>query len=184
MTRSNAREIACHLVFEMNFNNITAGEALQTLMDDGYYPTLKTETDVYAEKPDGKQLEYLTSVVQGVQAKREELEGYIRKYAIGWDLKRISRTALAVLRCAICEILYMDDIPNAAAINEAVELDKGYDEPDVVSFVNGVLGRIARQTQLPADAAFDAALTPRVDESADETDSDDPIVLDTTDMDD
>ena len=73
MTRSNAREIACHLVFEMNFNNITAGEALQTLMDDGYYPTLKTETDVYAEKPDGKQLEYLTSVVQGVQAKREEL---------------------------------------------------------------------------------------------------------------
>ena len=66
MTRSNAREIACHLVFEMNFNNITAGEALQTLMDDGYYPTLKTETDVYAEKPDGKQLEYLTSVVQGV----------------------------------------------------------------------------------------------------------------------
>ena len=42
MTRSNAREIACHLVFEMNFNNITAGEALQTLMDDGYYPTLKT----------------------------------------------------------------------------------------------------------------------------------------------
>ena len=39
MTRSNAREIACHLVFEMNFNNITAGEALQTLMDDGYYPT-------------------------------------------------------------------------------------------------------------------------------------------------
>lgn len=49
MTRSNAREIACHLVFEMNFNNITAGEALQTLMDDGYYPTLKTETDVYAE---------------------------------------------------------------------------------------------------------------------------------------
>ena len=57
MTRSNAREIACHLVFEMNFNNITAGEALQTLMDDGYYPTLKTETDVYAEKPDGKQLE-------------------------------------------------------------------------------------------------------------------------------
>ena len=96
MTRSNAREIACHLVFEMNFNNITAGEALQTLMDDGYYPTLKTETDVYAEKPDGKQLEYLTSVVQGVQAKREELEGYISKYSVGWSLGRIARMAVAI----------------------------------------------------------------------------------------
>ena len=70
MTRSNAREIACHLVFEMNFNDITAGEALRTLMEEDYYPTLKGETDVYAEKPDGKQLEYLTNVVQGVQAKR------------------------------------------------------------------------------------------------------------------
>ena len=49
-----------------------------------------------------------------------------------------------MLRCAICEILYMEDIPNAAAINEAVELDKGYDEPDVVSFVNGVLGGFMR----------------------------------------
>ena len=96
MTRSNAREIACHLVFEMNFNNITAGEALQTLTDDGYYPTLKTETDIYAEKPDGKQLEYLTSVVQGVQAKRAELEGYLEKYAIGWSVGRISKVARAV----------------------------------------------------------------------------------------
>ena len=41
MTRSNAREIACHLVFEMNFNDITAGEALRTLMEEDYYPTLK-----------------------------------------------------------------------------------------------------------------------------------------------
>ena len=51
---------------------------------------------------------------------------------------------MAVLRCAICEILYMEDIPNAAAINEAVELAKGYDEPDTVSFVNGVLGGFMR----------------------------------------
>ena len=51
---------------------------------------------------------------------------------------------MAVLRCSVCEILYMDDIPNAAAINEAVELCKGYDEPDTVAFVNGVLGGIMR----------------------------------------
>ena len=145
MTRSNAREIACHLVFEMNFNNITAGEALQTLMDDGYYPTLKTETDVYAEKPDGKQLEYLTSVVQGVQARREELEGYIRKYAIGWDFKRISRTARAIMLLAMYECLYVHDVPTSAAISEAVELTRKYEDEDVVSFVNGILGAFARE---------------------------------------
>ena len=56
-------------------------------------------------------------------------------------------TALAVLRCALCEILYMDDIPNAAAINEAIELAKGYDAPDTVSFINGVLGGFMRGEQ-------------------------------------
>ncbi len=54
-------------------------------------------------------------------------------------MDRLSRTALAVLRCAICEILYLEDVPAGAAINEAVELDKKYDEPDTVAFVNGVL---------------------------------------------
>ena len=144
MTRSNAREIACHLVFEMNFNNITAGEALQTLMDDGYYPTLKTETDVYAEKPDGKQLEYLTSVVQGVQAKREELEGYISKYSVGWSLGRIARMAVAIMEVCMYEALYIDDAPVSAAINEAVQLAKGYEEPETVAFINGVLGSFVR----------------------------------------
>ena len=56
----------------------------------------------------------------------------------------MSRTALAVMRCAVCEILYMDDVPASAAINEAVELDKGYDEPETVAFVNGVLGGFMR----------------------------------------
>ena len=149
MTRSNAREIACHLVFEMNFNDMTAGEALQTLMDDGYYPTLKTETDVYAEKPDGKQLEYLTSVVQGVQAKREELEGYISKYSVGWSLGRIARMAVAIMEVCMYEALYVDDAPVSAAINEAVELTRKYENEDVVSFVNGILGGFARQMEQP-----------------------------------
>ena len=136
MTRSNAREIACHLVFEMNFNDITAGEALRTLMEEDYYPTLKGETDVYAEKPDGKQLEYLTNVVQGVQAKREELEGYI-----------IARMAVAIMEVCMYEALYIDDAPISAAINEAVELTRKYENEDVVSFVNGILGGFAREVQ-------------------------------------
>ena len=147
MTRSNAREIACHLVFEMNFNNITAGEALQTLMEESYYPTLKTESDVYAEKPDSRQLAYLTDVVQGVQARREELEGYITKFSVGWTLGRIARMAVAIMEVCMYEALYVDDAPVSAAINEAVELTRKYEDEDVVSFVNGILGGFAREVQ-------------------------------------
>ena len=139
MTRSNAREIACHLVFEMNFNDITAGEALRTLMEESYYPTLKGETDVYEERPDGKQLEYLTNVVQGVQAKREELEGYITKYSVGWSLSRIARMAVAIMEVCMYEALYIDDAPISAAINEAVELGKKYAYKQDCNFINGVL---------------------------------------------
>ena len=79
-----------------------------------------------------------------LEAQIEELDDYIRRYAHGWKPERISRTALAALRCAMCEVLYMDDVPDAAALNEAVELDKGYDEPETVAFVNGVLGGFMR----------------------------------------
>ena len=87
---------------------------------------------------------YIRRVVERTADNRSEIDAYIQKYSKGWKLERISRTALAVMRCAICEILYMDEIPNAAAINEAVELAKGYDEPDTVAFVNGVLGGFMR----------------------------------------
>ena len=147
MTRSNAREIACHLVFEMNFHNVTAGEALQTLMEESYYPTLKTESDVYAEKPDSRQLAYLTDVVQGVQARREELEGYITKFSVGWTLGRIARMAVAIMEVCMYEALYVDDAPVSAAINEAVELTRKYEDEDVVSFVNGILGGFAREME-------------------------------------
>ena len=109
----------------------------------------KAKKDVYAEKPDGKQLEYLTSVVQGVQAKREELEGYISKYSVGWSLGRIARMAVAIMEVCMYEALYIDDAPVSAAINEAVELTRKYENEDVVSFVNGILGGFARQMEQP-----------------------------------
>ena len=86
MTRSNAREIACHLVYEMNFNGITADEAMNLLMDPDYYPSLASETEIYAERPSGKQAEYLAGVVHGVEREREKLAGFIEKNTIGWSL--------------------------------------------------------------------------------------------------
>ena len=58
-----------------------------------------------------------------------------------------SKIALAILRCALCEILYMEDVPERVAINEAVNLAKKYEEPETVSFINGVLGGFVRTRQ-------------------------------------
>lgn len=144
MTRTNVREIACHLVYEMYLNQLTAGEALASLMNEDYYPSLKSESDVYEEKPTGRQLEYLENVVQGVQARQPELDGYIEKYAIGWSLGRISKVAKAIMQVAMYEVLYVHDVPTGVAISEAVELTRKYENEDVVAFVNGVLGSFAR----------------------------------------
>ena len=73
------------------------------------------------------------------------MDGYIEKYAVGWKFARIPLVASAIMRVAMFEIMYMDDIPNAAAINEAVELAKKYESDEVVRFINGILGNFLRQ---------------------------------------
>ena len=69
----------------------------------------------------------------------------IRKHSKRWSISRIPKTDLAVLRLAVCEILFMKDIPDSVAINEAVELARAYGEENSPSYVNGILGAIARE---------------------------------------
>lgn len=109
-----------------------------------YFATLAEEDPLFREYPDDTQLDYIRRLTGLVYDHMYELNHMIEKYARGWRLERISRTAAAIMRCAMCEILYMDDVPNAAAINEAVELAKGYEEPETVAFINGVLGSFVR----------------------------------------
>ena len=144
MTRTAAREIAIQLCFAAASTDQEPGELADRFFDPAYYESLSAEQELFRELPDEKQMAYIRRLTGLVWEKRGEIDELIERYARGWRIERISRTALAVLRCAVCEILYMEDIPNAAAINEAVELCKGYDEPDTVAFVNGVLGGIVR----------------------------------------
>lgn len=150
MTRKSAREIAVQLCFAAETNHMDPVELLDVFFSQEHYDTLGEEVALFQDFPDERQMAYIRSLTSLVSEKKEELDGYIERYAHGWKPERISRTALAVLRCAICEILYMDDVPSAAAINEAVELDKSYDDPDTVSFVNGVLGGFMRG-EFPAE---------------------------------
>ena len=144
MTRTAAREIAVRLCFSLSENPSDPNEILSRVFDEGYYSSLKSEDELYKEPPDARQIEYVTRLVTGVTEHSAELDGYIDKYSVGWKFGRISRTAVAVMKTAMFEVLYMPDIPNKAAINEAVELAKRYEPSEVVAFVNGVLGSFSR----------------------------------------
>ncbi len=144
MKRTTARELAIQLGFAAAANNMAISEVLDEFFSFEHYDSLVEEGDLYSEYPDQVQMDYIRRLVTLTAENRSEIDGFIERYAKGWKIGRISRTALAVMRCAICEILYMDDVPNSAAINEAVELCKNYDEPETVAFVNGVLGGFMR----------------------------------------
>ena len=144
MTRSTAREIAVHLIYAVQCSGEDVQTVLQTRFEETYYSLLSGENEVYAERPRGKQREYITAVVTGVCERREELEGLLAKYSIGWNVSRISRLARAVMELAIYEALYVEDVPINVAINEAVKLAQKYEEPETVAFVNGVLGSFSR----------------------------------------
>ena len=144
MKRTTAREIAVQLGFFASSSERPVSEIVEEFFDKEYYATLASEDELFTEYPDDRQKEYIIRLAGLMEEYRIQIDKYIEKYSSGWKVSRISRTAMAVLRCAICEILYMDDIPNSAAINEAVELSKGYDEPETVAFVNGVLGGFMR----------------------------------------
>ena len=143
------RNIARHLAIQLCFAAAASGQSPDVLAEDFFteehFATLAEVDELYAELPKGKYLDYILRLSTLVFDKREELDAVIERYARGWKPERISRTALAVLRCAICEILYLEDVPVGAAINEAVELDKCYDEPETTAFVNGILGAFVRE---------------------------------------
>ena len=144
MTRTVAREIAARLCFAISENPSDPEDIIAQTFEEEYYSSLLAEDKLYKNKPDKKQLEYITRLVKGIFEHLAELDGYIDKHAVGWKYGRISRTAAAIIKVAMFEVLYMPDIPDRAAINEAVELAKRYELPETVSFINGVLGSFSR----------------------------------------
>lgn len=142
MTRSEARETALQIVFEMGFGSPFAA-ANWRLSDEGF-ESLAEQGEVFKLPADKESREFIHKLVENVANNSDEIDGYIAKYSKGWQINRLSRVCLAVLRLCICELRYMDDAPAAVAINEAVELSRKYDEDEAPAFVNGVLGAYYR----------------------------------------
>ena len=86
----------------------------------------------------------MREVVQGVLEKQDELDELIGRYARGWSNERLARVDLSILRVAVYEMRYRDDVPVGAAIDEAVEMAKRYGGERSFAFINGILGSIAK----------------------------------------
>ena len=126
MRRTEAREQAFILTFEKNFSEYDVNEILE----------MAKECRDFSEDNDG----YVVKAFTGIFENLEELDEIISANLSGWTIGRISKVSLAVLRLAIYEMKYMEEIPVAVSIDEAVS--------DDASFVNGVLGTVARSLWL------------------------------------
>jgi len=107
-----------------------------------YYEYLDS---IAEERPTGKNDEYIDRVIWGTLEKEAQLDGVITSFLKGWELERISKIDLALMRLAIYEMLVEADVPSGVAVNEAVELAKAYGDDDSPAFINGVLGSVSRE---------------------------------------
>ena len=131
MTRSEMREHVFKLIFRVPFHD--KNELREQI--DYYFDDL---TDV-----NEKDYEYIKNKALLVCELSDELDEKINSVSEGWPVDRIGKAELAIMRLAVYEMLYDDDIPVNVAINEAVELAKSYGSDDnEESFVNGVLAKL------------------------------------------
>ena len=94
--------------------------------------------------PTDEEKQYIDEKCSAIIEHMAELDALIDEKSTGWKTNRMAKVDLAIIRLAVYEIKFEDDIPTKVSINEAVELAKGYDEPETVSFINGILGGIMR----------------------------------------
>ncbi len=128
MTRREAREQSFIIIFEKSINGLSVEDILENAKD----------------ARDFKDDEYIIKTVNGVFDNLEEIDARISDNLKGWTISRISKVCLAVMRLCVYEILFADDIPDSAAINEAVELCKKFATSEESSYVNGILGTVTR----------------------------------------
>ena len=124
--RRQAREAALQALYEIDCAGHTPEQALQNRKDESELP------------PEGS--DFAAELVNGVFSHRRELDLVIAKHAPDWPVDQLAVVDRNVLRIALFELLYLQDVPLKVAVNEAVELGKTFGGDTAPRFVNGVLG--------------------------------------------
>ncbi len=128
-TRRESRELAFVILFDKSFNEEMP---LEEIINYAVEEELITED------------EFAIRLATLATENREEIDTMIEDKLTKWTISRIPKVSLAVLRLAIAEMLYIEDVPVGVSINEAVEISKKFSLQEDSSFVNGVLGNIAK----------------------------------------
>jgi N utilization substance protein B len=128
--RSKARKRAVDVLYEADLRGRERRELLAERIADGHPPIS----------------DYTIRLVEGVAEHDGRIDELIDTHATGWSLERLPDVDRAILRMAVFELLWADDVPDAVVIDEAVELAKILSTDDSPAFVNGVLGAIAEAT--------------------------------------
>ena len=143
--RKEAREIALHLIFELSFKEFYDEEAISDRLEQTVMESLAGDIALYAGELTEEQKEYIRKTVVGVCTYHIELDAIVEKYSTNWKTNRLSHMTMSLLRLALYEMKYAEDVPTATAIDEAVELSNKYESKEASAFVNGVLGAVARE---------------------------------------
>lgn len=141
MSRRLAREYAIQFLFSMDFNKSeNMDESLENFFDSEELNEGKKLSDTLKKND----MQFAEAAIRGTVSHLDGIDALIQANAQGWTKERIAKVDLAVLRLALFEILYMSDIPDSVAVNEAIELAKKYSTDESGSFINGILGKIIR----------------------------------------
>ncbi len=126
--RSKARKRALDILFECEVRGLPLGETLD-------------ERVIAGEPPVN---EYTVALIRGIAEHQGRIDELIATYSHGWSLERMPAVDRNVLRLGVLEVLYVDDVPDAVAVSEAMSLVRDLSTDESPSFVNGVLGNILR----------------------------------------
>ncbi|MDY5103091.1 MAG: transcription antitermination factor NusB [Agathobacter sp.] len=136
MTRRELRDNVFKMLFRIEFHEAEEMPEQLALFED--------ELDTLFDGKQGQEnREYLTNKCNDIFSHITELDEVINDVSSGWKTSRMSKVDLTIIRLAVYEMRYEEDIPVAVSINEAVELAKKYGTDDSASFVNGILAKLA-----------------------------------------
>jgi len=147
MSRTTARAAAMQMIFEKISGGQGGEETLKMVYDELRENGFPGASPIGKKEPDQEDRDFITAALEGVLAHREEIDQKIEAKAKGWSLDRMSLVDLTILRLAVWEILYAEDVPGSVSVAEALELTEYYSDPGDKPFVNGILGSILREQE-------------------------------------
>ena len=130
MSRKRARIGAMQALFAMDINDDFSTDKLEVFMENNNFQ--------------GDEVDYINRVVPDILDKLEVVDETIEKNLKGWTMARLAKVDRQILRIAVYEFLFKDDIPPEVSINEAVDIARLYSSDDAPKFINGILGTIYR----------------------------------------